>query len=90
MDYRMLGVPLRLNSQPSPPGQTEALGADRAPLAMGARLTEIKEHLRGSNPLISSAAVMVKTTPPGPGLGLPRLGGPDPVHDLAVDTPCGA
>src|ERR1700722_19896633 len=39
----------------------EALGADREPPAMGAHLTEIKEHLRGSNPLISSAAAMVKT-----------------------------
>jgi CO dehydrogenase maturation factor len=54
---------------------------------MGARLTEIKEHLRGTNPLISSAAVMVKTTPPHPGSRVLRLGGPDPVHDLAVDTP---
>ena len=33
---------------------------------------------------------MVKTTPPGPGSRLLRLGGPDPVHDLAVGTPCGA
>ena len=68
----------------------EALGADREPPAMGAHLTEIKEHLRGSNPRISSAAAMVKTTPPGPGSRLLRPGGPDPVHDLAVDTPCGA
>jgi CO dehydrogenase maturation factor len=68
----------------------EALGVDREPPAMGAHLTEIKEYLRGSNPRISSAAAMVKTTPPGPGSRLLRLGGPDPVHDLAVDTPCGA
>ena len=33
---------------------------------------------------------MVKTTPPGPGSRLLRLGAPDPVHDLAVSTPCGA
>ena len=33
---------------------------------------------------------MVKTTPPGRGSRLLRPGGPDPVHDLAVDTPCGA
>ena len=68
----------------------EALDADREPPAMGAHLTEIKEYLRGSNPLISSAAAMVKTTPPGRGSRLLRPGGPDPVHDLAVDTPCGA
>jgi CO dehydrogenase maturation factor len=32
----------------------------------------------------------VKTTPPGRGSRLLRPGGPDPVHDLAVGTPCGA
>jgi len=68
----------------------EALGADREPPAMGAHLTQIKEYLRGSNPRISSAAAMAKTTPPGPGSRLLRPGGPDPVHDLAVATPCGA
>ncbi|MGH3299055.1 MAG: ATP-binding protein [Trebonia sp.] len=68
----------------------EALGAHREPPAMGAHLTEIKEYLRGSNPRISSAAAMVKTTPPGHGSRLLRPGGPDPVHDLAVDAPCGA
>jgi CO dehydrogenase maturation factor len=68
----------------------EALGVDREPPAMGAHLTEIKEYLRGSNPRIRSAAAMVKTTPPGRGSRLLRHGGPDPVHDLAVGTPCGA
>jgi CO dehydrogenase maturation factor len=68
----------------------EALGADREPPAMGARLTEMKEYLRGGNPRISSAAAMVKTTPPGRGSRLLRFGGPDPVHDLAVGTPSGA
>jgi CO dehydrogenase maturation factor len=68
----------------------EALGADREPPAMGAHLSEIKEYLRGSNPRISSAAAMVKTTPPGAGSRLLRHGGPDPVHALGVDTPCGA
>ena len=57
---------------------------------MGAHLAQIKEYLRGTNPRISSAAAMVKTTPPGRGSRLLRVGGPDPVHDLAVDTPCGA
>ena len=68
----------------------EALGVDRKPPAMGAHLTEIKEYLRGGNPRISSAAAMAKTTPPGRGSRLLRPGGPDPVHDLAVDAPCGA
>ena len=67
----------------------EALGADQ-PQPMGAHLTEIKEYLRGANPRISSAAAMVKTTPPGRGSRLLRHGGPDPVHDLAADTQCGA
>ena len=33
---------------------------------------------------------MVKTTPPGQGSRLLRTGGDDPVHRLAVGTPCGA
>jgi CO dehydrogenase maturation factor len=53
----------------------EALGASEPP-PMGAHLTEIKEYLRGTNPRISSAASMVKTTPPGRGSRLLRHGGP--------------
>jgi CO dehydrogenase maturation factor len=68
----------------------EALGAERQPPPMGAQLTLIKEHLRGDNLRIPSAAAMVKTTPPGHGSRLLRPGGPDPVHALAVRTPCGA
>jgi len=66
----------------------EALGA-AAPPPMGSHLPQIKEYLRGSNPRITSAAAMVKTTPPGRGSRLLRPGGPDPVHDLAISTPCG-
>jgi len=47
---------------------------------LGARLTEIKEYLRGDNPRITSSASMVKTTPPGLGSRLLRLGGDDPFH----------
>ena len=68
----------------------EALGAASQPPPLGAHLTPIKEYLRGTNPRIASAAAMVKTTPPGRGSRLLRPGGPDPVHDLAVDTPSGA
>jgi len=57
---------------------------------MGAHLAQIKEYLRGDNPRISSAAAMVKTTPPGRGSRLLRPGGGDPVHHLAIGTPCGA
>ncbi|HSI92327.1 MAG TPA: hypothetical protein VK925_02455 [Jiangellaceae bacterium] len=32
---------------------------------LGSRLDLIKEYLRGTNPRISSAGAMVKTTPPG-------------------------
>jgi CO dehydrogenase maturation factor len=59
-----------------------ALGATAAEAAalpaLGAHLPLIKEHLRGSNPLIRSAAEMTKTTPPGPGSRWLRLPGPDP------------
>ncbi len=41
--------------------------------AMGNLLTEIKDYLRGTNPLIGSASQMVKTTPPGNGSRLLRL-----------------
>jgi CO dehydrogenase maturation factor len=48
--------------------------------ALGGCLSEIKEYLRGSNPLIASAASMVKTTPPGRGSRLLVPAGGDPVH----------
>jgi CO dehydrogenase maturation factor len=67
----------------------EALGAGD-PEPMGAHLAEIKEYLRGSNPRITSAAAMAKTTPPGQGSRLLRPGGDDPVHALGVTAPCGA
>jgi CO dehydrogenase maturation factor len=66
-----------------------ALGASEPP-PLGAHLMEIREYLRGTNPRIGSAASMVKTTPPGRGSRLLRHGGHDPVHELGVDTPCGA
>lgn len=67
----------------------EALSVGEPP-PLGAHLTQIKDYLRGTNPRIGSAAVMVKTTPPGRGSRVLRLGGPDPVHALGVDAPCGA
>ncbi|WP_433335297.1 ATP-binding protein [Spirillospora sp. CA-294931] len=54
--------------------------------AMGERLPEIKEYLRGDNPRVSSADSMVKTTPPGAGSRLLRVGGDDPVHALGQDV----
>ncbi|GAA0448865.1 adenylyl-sulfate kinase [Streptomyces olivaceiscleroticus] len=61
-----------------------ALGLDERDLVttppLGAHLADIKEYLRGDNPLITSSRTMVKTTPPGRGSRLLRLLGPDPVH----------
>jgi len=68
----------------------EALAAEDAPHPLGSQLPQIKEYLRGDNPRISSAAAMIKTTPPGRGSRLLQFGGPDPVHALATFTPCGA
>jgi CO dehydrogenase maturation factor len=65
-----------------------ALGAteDQAVLlpALGDHLTEIKDYLRGDNPRISSAAAMVKTTPPGRGSRLLGVGAPNPIYDRLV------
>jgi CO dehydrogenase maturation factor len=68
-----------------------ALGLDEATAAavpaLGARLTEIKQYLRGHNPRIATAAQMAKTTPAGRGSRLLRLGGDDPFHrDWAADA----
>jgi CO dehydrogenase maturation factor len=52
--------------------------------ALGDRLPEIKEYLRGTNPRISSAAVMVKTTPPGRGSRLLRVAEPNPLYAALV------
>lgn len=49
------------------------LGLDDQPEPLGAHLSEIKDLLRGDNPLIPSAASMLKTTPPGRGSRLLRL-----------------
>ncbi|MXM65582.1 ATP-binding protein [Streptomyces sp. HUCO-GS316] len=56
----------------------DADGSDAPPL--GARLTELKDFLRGTNPRIPSAEAMIKTTPPGHGSRLLRLLGDDEVH----------
>ncbi|MEV4624047.1 ATP-binding protein [Asanoa sp. NPDC049573] len=63
-----------------------ALGAadDATRPALGDHLAQIKDYLRGDNPRISSAAAMVKTTPPGRGSRLLTIDGPNPVYDLVV------
>jgi len=65
-----------------------ALGATAAQVAalptLGAHLPAIKEYLRGSNPRISSAAAMIKTTPPGSGSRLLRLAEDNPIYRACV------
>lgn len=65
-----------------------ALGASEAEAArlpaLGDHLPMIKEYLRGDNPRISSAAAMVKTTPPGRGSRLLTVGGANPIYDALV------
>ena len=61
----------------------QALGLDETAAAavppLGADLLWLKDHLRGENPRILSAAAMIKTTPPGRGSRLLRL---DPDEEL--------
>lgn len=53
--------------------------------ALGAHMHQLKEYLRGNNPRISSADVMLKSTPPGRGSRLLRVNGDDPFHrDFSV------
>jgi CO dehydrogenase maturation factor len=70
-----------------------ALGApeDEAALlpALGDHLGQIKEYLRGTNPRITSATTMVKTTPPGRGSRLLRVAESNPVYDRLVRNVCG-
>lgn len=62
----------------------QALGLDDSDVAavppLGADLSWIKDHLRGDNPRIGSAAEMIKTTPPGRGSRLLRLDPGDELH----------
>ncbi|MET7452687.1 ATP-binding protein [Streptomyces sp. NPDC005574] len=65
-----------------------ALGLNEAEAAalpaMGERLPLIKDHLRGTNPRISSADEMIKTTPPGEGSRLLRVCEDNPVYDACA------
>jgi CO dehydrogenase maturation factor len=51
---------------------------------LSAHLPLIKDYLRGANPRIASAAVMVKTTPPGAGSRLVRVVERNPIYDACV------
>ncbi|MBT2367988.1 ATP-binding protein [Streptomyces sp. ISL-10] len=67
-----------------------ALGLDDAAAAalpaMGAHLPLIKEYLRGTNPRITSAEAMIKTTPPGEGSRLLRVVEDNPVYEACART----
>ncbi|MEV7670891.1 MULTISPECIES: ATP-binding protein [unclassified Streptomyces] len=52
--------------------------------AMGAHLPLIKEYLRGTNPRITSADTMIKTTPPGAGSRLLRVREDNPVYEACA------
>ncbi|GAA5171942.1 hypothetical protein GCM10023321_71110 [Pseudonocardia eucalypti] len=67
-------------------------GADTAP-PLGADLLWLKNHLRGDNPRIPSADVMIKTTPPGRGSRMVRLTEDDEVlrrYAVPLPGPAGA
>ncbi|WP_155056933.1 ATP-binding protein [Streptomyces blattellae] len=65
-----------------------ALGLDETEAAelpaMGDRLPMIKDYLRGTNPRITSARTMTKTTPPGEGSRLLRVRENNPVYDACA------
>ncbi|MEU6859934.1 ATP-binding protein [Glycomyces sp. NPDC046736] len=60
-----------------------ALGLDAEALypVLGEHLADIKDYLRGANPLIPSAELMLKTTPPGPGSRLVGVAESNPLLD---------
>lgn len=70
-----------------------ALGLDEdevfAAPPLSARMGEIKDHLRGTNPRIPSRDAMVKTTPPGRGSRLLRPLGDDEIHSHHVQEVAG-
>ncbi|MEU1183881.1 ATP-binding protein [Streptomyces sp. NPDC005820] len=65
-----------------------ALGLDETEAAalpaLGEHLPLIKDHLRGSNPRITSSETMIKTTPPGRGSRLLRVCEDNPVYEACV------
>ncbi|MEW2510526.1 ATP-binding protein [Streptomyces sp. NPDC046870] len=67
-------------------GPALGLGEEEAAAlpAMGEQLTLIKDYLRGTNPRITSAATMIKTTPPGEGSRLVGVREPNPVYDACA------
>ncbi len=73
-------------------GQALGLSEEQAAVIppLGAELAWIKEHLRGSNPRISSADDMIKTTPPGRGSRMLHLDSGDELHQRFARPAAGA
>ncbi|NJP99067.1 ATP-binding protein [Streptomyces zingiberis] len=69
-------------------GPALGLGEEEAAAlpAMGGHLPLIKDWLRGTNPRITSAETMIKTTPPGEGSRLLSLTGDNPVFAACART----
>ena len=62
----------------------------RAIPPLGGELSWIKEYLRGDNPRITSADDMIKTTPPGRGSRMSRLGSGDELYRRFARSAAGA
>ncbi|GAA2970844.1 ATP-binding protein [Actinokineospora diospyrosa] len=77
----LLGVDADINQH-----LAAALGApeDHHQPTLGEHLTAIKDHLRGDNPRVLSAADMIKTTPPGRGSRLVGIADDNPLYDRFV------
>jgi CO dehydrogenase maturation factor len=60
-------------------GGALGLEDDSMSVPMGEHLREIKNYLRGDNPRVPSADVMIKTTPPGSGSRLLSVTGDNPI-----------
>lgn len=54
--------------------------------ALGLGISHVKEFLRGTNPRIPDARLMIKTTPPGRGSSLIHFGTPHPLLDAFAYT----
>jgi CO dehydrogenase maturation factor len=85
--HRVLAVDADINQHL---GQALGVSEGAAALPLGHDLRRLKDHLRGDNPLVPSADVMIKTTPPGRGSHTARLDdGDELLARYAVPVPGG-
>lgn len=76
LGYPVLAIDADINQHL---GQALGLADDQAPRALGSEMAWLKNHLRGDNPRVPSAEMMIKTTPPGRGSRTVRLDQDDEV-----------